>query len=149
MVKVCPITGIEKEEKIKHFRAEEEEYAQEETFRFSTYAAQTYPDVCGGNCETCDKWEERTEKELYIRDNDTFTNHVIYEGGYFLENFLYSLPFTLLISGIFYGEIRMGIAMSFAVAMGFKLLDFLGDFYPTSFEKQLEEKFEKKKEKGT
>lgn len=145
MIKVCPVSGTEKEEKIKRYKTEEEEYNQKGIYPFSKYAAHYYPDVCCGNCEICSKWEECTEKELYIKDNDTFLNHLKYETGFFLANFLFASPFTLPVGYAFFGEFHYGFALSLAVAMTYALMNMLNGVYPQTFEEWLGERFEKQK----
>lgn len=140
-VEVCPLTGIRKEERIESFHKEEEKYEKDKIFPFSKYAAQSDPDVCVGNCEKCEKWETRTEKELYIRDNDTSINHVKYEAGNFFAQYFVSLHFMLIAGYIMRNDIKVGFILSLAFAMLCKLLNDLNGFYPQSFEEWVGEKF--------
>ena len=137
-VEVCPRNGMRKEEMIKHFHSESVKYEKSGIWPYAKYEAELQPDICIGNCEKCNAWDLHSEKEVYIRENNTFINHVKYELGNFIAYYMFSLPLMLFLGWFIGGDIAYGFIFSFLVALIYKTFG----LYHQSFEKYLGEKYE-------
>lgn len=137
-IEVCPSNGMRKEKMIEGFRKESEKYERTGIWPYAKYTAACEPDVCIGNCEKCNAWELRTEKEVYMRENNTFINHVRYELGNFIAHYMFSLPLMLFLGWLISGHFAYGFLFSFLVALIFKTFG----LYPQSYEAYLGEQYE-------
>lgn len=142
LVEVCPVVTISKQKMIDSFKSENVKWEKEEIYPFSKYAMENYPDICIGNCEECKNWKTITEKELWMKDNDTVLNHVKYRLRMFVGEYVFSLPIMFIASPIIFGNFRTAFFMSFATAMFFEFLHEVVGFGATSFEEWLENKWE-------
>lgn len=136
MIEVCPVVMKRKDERIVHYRKEEEKWLQNEIYPFSKYAMERYPDICIGNCENCEKWKLVTEKELFINDVDTDAERIKYELWRFAFLFFTSTPLMFFIAFIM-GNIFFGFFLSFAFAVIFT--DYSGVSYNEWLDKKWEE----------
>ena len=137
MVEICPIFGTRKNDRIKKYQDEK----NGKTFHFAKHYSEKSPDVCIGNCEQCKAWKLSTEKELYIRDNETFINRLVFNLSYIFAYFFSLLPITIAVGYFIDHNFRIGIFLSLLFAMFIHWL--LHDRTDRSFEKWLGEKYDK------
>lgn len=143
-IKVCPISGMTQEKILEICMMDSQMEEKKEFNAISTYAKKNYPDICEGNCEKCRKWEKITEKELYIRENDTNMKHFLYNVDCFVSCYLSSLPITMICSYISAGHVLYAFSLSAAAALMFVTANtWSGSSYSESFKKWLGEKWEK------
>jgi len=138
-VEVCTVSGIRKNDRLENFQKEK----SEPSYPFADYFSKEYPDKCKGNCEQCKTWELRTEKELYVKENDTFLNHFQYNAGYLLAYFCLLLPVMIVVGYAINHDVRTGIFLSLLFALVIHWL--VHDRTDRSFKKWLEEKYETKR----
>lgn len=137
-IEVCPSNGMRKEEMIESYKEDVKKQERTGQWSYAKYTAACEPDICIGNCEKCNAWELRSEKSVYIRENNTFINHVKYELGNFMAYYLLNLPLMMIIGWFIAHNIAYGFIFSFLITMIYK---FFG-LYNQSFEDWLGEKYE-------
>lgn len=140
-IEVCPTNGMKKEEMIEHFQKDSEKQKQTGIWPYAKYAAANQPDICIGNCEQCKNWKLSTEKELYVRDNKTFINRLVFNLGYIFSYFFLLLPITIAAGYCIDHNFRIGIFLSLLFVMFIHWL--VHDRTDQSFEKWLGGKYDK------
>ena len=126
---------------IEAFQKETEKYERTGIWPYAKYTAELEPDICIGNCEQCNAWKLSTEKELYVRDNKTFINRLVFDLGYIFAYFFGLLPIMITVGYFIDHNFRIGIFLSLLFAMFIHWL--VHGRTDRSFEKWLRERYDK------